>query len=90
MTEWFWKRPGSDIQQSQEDPGMLLISQDDFDWINVPVAGVGERKFLGVKLGPCVAQGHNHEAKHYMVEGGFVACECLQDKKYIWYTMKEK
>lgn len=91
MTEWFIKHPGSDFGQSRDVEGMALLGLDHPDWVNVPdhpgLPG-GKRKVLKVDIGPCCRPGHQHEAKHFILEGPVSCCECEVDNLFQWYKNK--
>ncbi len=85
--EWFDTEPGTDIGVHKEE-GMLLIGVDPPDWVRVPdhpgMPG-GPRKVLESTTKRCVRPGHDHSARHYLLEGPVSVCECLIDGLFQWY-----
>lgn len=86
MVEWFEKAPGSDIAASEDDPAMLLIGVGKPDWVRVPEdIGGGQYRCLEVRSGKCPALGHDHECRHYLLNGPVSCAECTQDGVFYWY-----
>jgi hypothetical protein len=92
--EWFKKSPGSPIQQSQEDPTMLLIDLDGKpDWVRVPDAiskYAGQHRCTEIRPGRCPLSGHEHACRHYVLEGIPVGvAECAVDQKIVFYLRRQ-
>ncbi len=90
-TEWFIKSPGSEIDPSRDVEGMAIVGLDKPDWVNVPdhpgIPG-GKRRCLDLVIGRCYRPGHEHQAKHYILEGEVSCCECELDGVFQWYRNK--
>ena len=86
-TEWFNKIPGSDVAQSQEDERMLLLGVGVPDWVRVPAdtGHGGQYRCLAVVVGRCPRRGHNHQCRHYILDGPVCCAECQVDNQFLWY-----
>ncbi len=91
VTEWFDKKAGSEIVQSQDDPTMLLIGADLPDWVRVPAktGHGGQYRCLAVIQKPCPLPGHGEPCKHYILDGPVHAAECAVSGQFAWYRRQE-
>jgi hypothetical protein len=91
MVEWFNKQAGSDIGESKDDPRLLLIGLGKPDWVMVPdgTGHGGQYRCLDLRVGPCPLPGHDHECRHYLLDGPVWCAECTQEGKFVWYSRRE-
>ena len=92
-TEWFDKRPGETVYQSQDDPTMLLVDDPVHpipDWVRVPddTGYGGQYRCLALVPGVCPLPGHGEPCRHYILDGPVSCAECVVDGKFVWYRRK--
>lgn len=90
MIEFFNVAPGSDIGESQDEPG-LLIGVGKPDWVRVPPeAGGGTYRCLEIIQGTCPLPGHGEECRHFILDGPIRCAECVVSAQFVWYKIRQK
>ena len=86
MIEWFDKRPGDSISQSQEDPTMALIGDiGTGDYVRLPPElGSKQVHVLSTHRAEC-PKCKGGEVKHMTLEDSLGVAECDLGCGFVWY-----
>jgi hypothetical protein len=87
---WGHRLPGEDVTPVEEEPGLLVIGAPDWVRVDGKAAellgeGGGVRRVLGVFTAKCGFPGHEHDTRHFALDGPIWCFECLADRMFGWY-----